>query len=86
MARPRSSARPISRRSAEFWLGTDQIGRDMFSRLIYGARNTIGIALVTTLLSFAIGGTLGVFAAIYARLARSGAVARSSMPDGDPGH
>jgi peptide/nickel transport system permease protein len=50
--------------SAEFWLGTDQIGRDIFSRLIYGARNTIGIALVTTLLSFAIGGTLGVFAAI----------------------
>jgi peptide/nickel transport system permease protein len=50
--------------SAEFWLGTDQIGRDIFSRLIYGARNTIGIALVTTLLSFTIGGTLGVFAAI----------------------
>jgi peptide/nickel transport system permease protein len=50
--------------SAEFWLGTDQIGRDIFSRLIFGARNTIGIALVTTLLSFAIGGTLGVFAAI----------------------
>jgi len=51
--------------SAEFWLGTDQIGRDIFSRLIYGARNTIGIALITTLLSFAIGGTLGVFAAIH---------------------
>ena len=50
--------------SAQFWLGTDQIGRDIFSRLIYGARNTIGIALVTTLLSFAVGGTLGVFAAI----------------------
>ena len=48
----------------EFWLGTDQIGRDLFSRLIYGARNTIGIAFFTTLLSFAIGGTLGVLTAL----------------------
>ena len=50
--------------SAEFWFGTDQIGRDMFSRVIYGARNTIGIALATTLLSFIIGGTLGVLTAL----------------------
>ncbi len=44
--------------------GTDQIGRDVLSRLIYGAQNTIGIALVTTLLSFLIGGSLGLIAAI----------------------
>jgi peptide/nickel transport system permease protein len=50
--------------SAEFWFGTDQIGRDMFSRVIYGARNTIGIALATTLLSFIIGGTLCVLTAL----------------------
>lgn len=48
----------------EFFLGTDQIGRDLFSRLIYGARNTIGIALVTTLLSFFVGGTLGILVAL----------------------
>ena len=47
-----------------FLLGTDQIGRDLFSRLIYGARNTIGIALFTTLLSFIVGGTLGVLTAL----------------------
>jgi peptide/nickel transport system permease protein len=50
--------------SAEFWFGTDQIGRDVYSRVIYGARNTIGIALATTLLSFLIGGTLGVLTAL----------------------
>lgn len=49
---------------APFLLGTDQIGRDIFSRLIYGARNTIGIALITTLISFIVGGTLGVLAAL----------------------
>ncbi len=48
----------------EFWLGTDQIGRDLFSRLVYGARNTIGIAFATTLLSFLVGGTLGVLTAL----------------------
>ena len=36
--------------SPENWLGTDQIGRDTLSRLIFGARNTIGIALITTLI------------------------------------
>ena len=47
-----------------FVFGTDQIGRDILSRLIYGARNTIGIALATTLLAFLIGGGLGLWAAI----------------------
>ena len=46
------------------FFGTDQIGRDILSRLIYGARNTMGIALLTTLLSFLIGGALGLIAAI----------------------
>ena len=50
--------------SDEFLLGTDALGRDVFSRLIYGARNTIGIAVATTLLAFLIGGSLGLMAAI----------------------
>jgi peptide/nickel transport system permease protein len=49
---------------APFIFGTDQLGRDMLSRLIYGARNTIGIAVLTTALSFLIGGMLGMAAAI----------------------
>ncbi|MEM9433539.1 MAG: ABC transporter permease [Pseudomonadota bacterium] len=44
-------------------LGTDQIGRDILSRLIYGAQNTVGIAFATTLLAFFIGGALGFLAA-----------------------
>lgn len=48
----------------EYLLGTDQIGRDLFSRLIYGGRNTVGIAFVTTILAFIIGGAFGLIAAI----------------------
>jgi len=47
-----------------FPLGTDQIGRDILSRLIYGAQNTVGIAFATTLLAFFIGGSLGFLAAV----------------------
>jgi len=47
----------------DYPLGTDQIGRDILSRLIYGAQNTVGIAFITTLLAFFIGGTLGFLAA-----------------------
>lgn len=55
---------PYAPWSPEHVFGTDQIGRDILSRLIYGARNTIGIAFVTTLLAFFIGGSLGLIAAI----------------------
>lgn len=50
--------------SEQFPLGTDNLGRDMMTRLIYGARNTVGIALITTLLAFFLGGTLGIMAAV----------------------
>jgi peptide/nickel transport system permease protein len=49
----------------EFILGTDNLGRDMLTRLLYGARNTIGIAFVTTCLAFLIGGLGGILAAAY---------------------
>jgi peptide/nickel transport system permease protein len=50
--------------SDRFMFGTDQLGRDMLSRLIYGARNTIGIAFMTTGLAFLLGGALGLLAAV----------------------
>lgn len=49
----------------EFILGTDGLGRDMLTRLLFGARNTVGIAFITTMLAFAIGGIMGLLAAIY---------------------
>jgi peptide/nickel transport system permease protein len=48
----------------EFLLGTDNLGRDMLTRLIYGARNTVGIAFVTTVYAFILGGFLGIIAAV----------------------
>lgn len=53
--------------SASYWLGTDNIGRDILSRMIYGARMTIAVALATTILSFLIGTTAGFLAAVGGR-------------------
>ncbi|MEO1846323.1 MAG: ABC transporter permease [Pseudomonadota bacterium] len=47
----------------KFVFGTDQIGRDMLSMLIYGARNMIGLALLTTVCAFGLGSLLGFLAA-----------------------
>ncbi len=47
----------------EFIFGTDRIGRDLLSRLIYGARNTMTLALVSTTVSFFAGAVLGFIAA-----------------------
>lgn len=47
------------------WLGTDELGRDVLSRIIYGARISLMIGLVPTLISMAIGTILGLFAGFY---------------------
>ena len=49
--------------SGKHYLGTDHLGRDLYTRLLYGARNTIAIAFVTTGISFFIGIISGFFAA-----------------------
>ncbi|MEY3961355.1 MAG: ABC transporter permease [Paracoccaceae bacterium] len=50
--------------SATHWLGTDTIGRDILSRLIYGAQITIFVALASSILSFSLGSFLGFLAAV----------------------
>ena len=50
--------------SSDYWLGTDNLGRDVFSRLIYGARNTVGIAFLITALAFIFGTIIGIYAAL----------------------
>ena len=47
-----------------FYLGTDYLGRDTLSRVLFGARNTIGISLAATLLAYLMGITLGILAAV----------------------
>ena len=55
---------PISR---AFPLGTDYLGRDVLSRIIFGARYTIGIAFAATAIAILAGGMLGMLAAVSGR-------------------
>jgi peptide/nickel transport system permease protein len=64
MARPTAPSAAYAPWSGDHFFGTDQIGPRRAHPLIYGARNTMGIALATTLLAFLIGGGLGLVAAI----------------------
>jgi peptide/nickel transport system permease protein len=50
--------------SADHLLGTDNLGRDLLSRMIYGARTTIFIAAMATAISFILGSVLGFTAAV----------------------
>lgn len=51
--------------SAEHWLGTDTYGRDVFARIVHGARYSLMIGFVTTALAVTIGGLFGAIAGYY---------------------
>jgi len=50
------------------YLGTDYLGRDTLSRILYGARTTIGISFIATLWAYVIGVTLGIAAAVGSKM------------------
>ena len=58
------SDNPFSPPGRIAWLGADYLGRDLFSRLLAGARITLVMAFLATLLAHLVGGTLGVLAAV----------------------
>ena len=50
--------------SGDYWMGTDYLGRDIFSRILMGARYTVGIALAAVTLACTLGVILGMIAAV----------------------
>jgi peptide/nickel transport system permease protein len=58
-------ANTLGKPSAEHWLGTDNLGRDVLSRIIYGARTSIIIAVGATAVSVILGEALGLIAAHF---------------------
>lgn len=54
------SAHTLSPPSAEFWLGTDNLGRDLYSRVVHGARISLVVGLASTLLGAVVGGLVGL--------------------------
>ncbi|MEC0108951.1 ABC transporter permease [Paenibacillus taichungensis] len=53
--------------SAEHWLGTDQLGRDLFTRLIYAARTDLSIMVLAEIVPFCMGVFLGMLAGYYGK-------------------
>jgi peptide/nickel transport system permease protein len=51
--------------SADYWLGTDQFGRDVLSRLLYGARNSLLFGLISPAIAATVGTALGVSAGYF---------------------
>jgi peptide/nickel transport system permease protein len=54
--------------SSPHWLGTDEFGRDVLSRIIYGARYSLAVAFFAALIAIVLGGILGMIAGFYGKV------------------
>src|SRR5512134_2957010 len=55
----------FARPSNEHWFGTDELGRDVFTRILYGGRISLAVGIFSTLFSLAIGIVIGPLAGYY---------------------
>ncbi|OJX75547.1 dipeptide/oligopeptide/nickel ABC transporter permease/ATP-binding protein [Leifsonia sp. 71-9] len=69
---PLKSGIPAQPPSLDNWFGTDRSGRDIFSRLVYGARSSLAIGVGATALALIVGGTIGAIAATAHRWVNEG--------------
>lgn len=58
----------LARPSAAHWLGTDELGRDLFARIAFGGRTSLALAALTALGAVLAGGLIGLFAGFIPRL------------------
>ena len=55
-----NAARTLARPSAEYWLGTDSLGRDIYARIVHGARISLIVGVASTILGSVLGGVIGL--------------------------
>jgi peptide/nickel transport system permease protein len=61
----RTSSRVLVAPGANFWLGSDNLGRDLYSRIVYGSRISLLVGVASTLLGAGVGGVIGLLSGYF---------------------